>query len=123
MRLLKRQQNLLHRAGQNFQVRPRKPCGSKQLLILLQRIGVSFRRGRQHDQAEPGHHGWRDTIVIGHELQCDDAAARGQAAVYLSEQCLAGGKRKVVQEIREQHEIVAGPQILLERVASDRPIP
>ena len=68
-----------------------KAYGAEDLLVLLQRIGITVRGRRQHDQTKFGHRRRRDAIVMGHELQGDHAAARGEAPMNLAKQCLARG--------------------------------
>ena len=101
---------------------PSEPGGGKHPLVFLERVGVSLRRRRQHDQTEFGNGRRRDAILVGDELQRDHTAIGRERVMDLAQQRLAGRDRKMMEEIGEEDQVVAKTEILLKGITGDRAV-
>ena len=89
-------------------------------LELVERIGIAGRRGREHRQAERGGHGGRNPILIGHELQRRDTTPESEGGMHLLQEPDACRRIEVVQEVREQRNVMRPTKFDLERAAGSR---
>src|SRR6476660_2887795 len=105
---------------QVMQLSAREASISEHPLVLRERVGITARGAGEHDQAERGR-GWRrPPVLLGDELQRDGPATRLERCVDLAQQLLDGRRVEVMQEVREQHQVVVGPERDVERAAWQR---
>src|SRR5579872_4204310 len=84
---------------------------------LAECIGVAVGGGPEHHHAEHGGR-WRgDAVVVRDEFERDGAATGRERCMHFLEQRLVGRRVEVMQEIRQQHQIVAGSEVRLESAA------
>ena len=83
-------------------------------------VGVSAGRAREHREAEGGGDGRRDSVIVGHELKCQSAAAVFERRADFAQERLAGRRVEVVQEVRQKHYVVAFAEVCVEGAALNR---
>src|ERR1035438_3023179 len=74
----------------------------------------------QHGQADGRGHGRRKAVFIGHEFQRRRAAAGLQCRMHFPQQPDARGRVEMVQEIREQDDVVRSAILDVERAARQK---
>ena len=121
-RLDRGHQHLLDRPGHRIQFRSGKSRSRKHLLVFTKRVGVPFRCGGEHDQAKFRDRRRRHTVVVRDEFNVMTRPPGASARWTLRNNASQVGTENDGEKIREQDEIVAGPQILLECIAGDRVI-
>src|SRR5215475_11177376 len=82
-------------------------------------VGIAFRGGGKHHHAEGGWGGRRDAIGVGHKLDDGSAAAGGEGSMHLSHEAGTSGWIEVVEEVRDEDEVVVSAEVGLEGVAGD----
>src|SRR5260370_28838683 len=101
----------------------RKASVAKHPIVVRERIGVAMRGGAQHHHAEGRLGGGRHSIFVWDELERYRAATGRQRCMDFSQQRFISLDIEVVQEIRDQHDIVADSEAYVERAAGSRGIP
>ena len=95
----------------------REPGLGEHLLVFRESIRVAVGRGGEHRQRE-ARRGWRrDAVGLRDEIQRQGSAARRQGREGFRRQLFASGHIKVMQKIRQQHDIVWAAPIDLESAA------
>src|SRR5437879_3925714 len=77
---------------------------------------IAVRCRSEHVKRKAGLKGWRHPVRIGHKFDRNGLAARIEARSNFLEEGNAGGVVEVMQEVREQDEIVARPPVGGDRV-------
>src|SRR5262245_32403861 len=85
---------------------------------LLRRVGVALRCGREHGQCKRRRHRRRrNAIIIGDEFDDPALTVLAEAGTDFPEEADIGRLVEMVQEVRDQYEVVAAAPVDLERAS------
>ena len=101
--------------GMGCAAMPPKPASWYIFSKLVESVRIPGRGARQHGQAEGRGDGRRNAVFIGHEFQRSGAAAGPQGRTHFPQQPDARGRVEMVQEIREQDDVVRSAILDVER--------
>jgi hypothetical protein len=90
---------------------------SEDLVVFSKGIGIPAGRRSEHGQGKRRGCGRGDAIGIGNEFQSHRPPTRRKRGKSLGRQLLAGRYIEMVQEIRQQHDVVSATPISIERTA------
>ena len=121
--LFVRDDDLLERGRQRVQLDRSEPGVPEHALVLGESISIARGRRSQHDHTERSGTGGSDAIFVGHEFERDGAATRRKRGVDLAQERFDSSGIKMVEEIREQGEVVARAKVDVKRTGGDRPVP
>src|SRR5688572_15931477 len=84
------------------------------LPVFVERVGVPFGCGRQHDEAEAGGLRWSHSIGVRHKFDNGDLSTRAQSRMCFFQEGNAIGTIEMVQEVWNENDVVVSSQLHLE---------
>src|SRR5690348_189478 len=103
-----------------MQLAPSESGVAKHLVVLRKRICVSTFGGTEHHEAKCRRHRRRDAILVRHKLHGSNAATRFERGIYLAKQRFAGRDIEVMEEIRQERDVVPAAEWRFKGAAGKR---